>query len=42
MKIIEVPVKIVNHRESKVNVLRDTFKMLGDLRKIKKDIKKEK
>ncbi|MBQ8005063.1 MAG: glycosyltransferase [Clostridia bacterium] len=42
MKIIEVPVKIVNHRESKVNVLRDTFKMLGDLRKIKKDIKNEK
>ena len=40
--IIEVPVKIVNHRESKVNVLRDTFKMLFDLRKIKKDIQNEK
>ena len=41
-KIIEVPVKIVNHRESKVRVLRDTFKMLGDLRRIRKEIKKEK
>ena len=40
-KIIEMPVKIVNHRESKVNAIRDTFKMLGDLRKMKKRIKKE-
>ena len=36
-----MPVKIVNHRESKVNAIRDTFKMLGDLRKMKKRIKKE-
>lgn len=42
LEIIEVPVKIVNHRESKVNVLRDTFKMLGDLRRIKKDVMKDK
>lgn len=41
-KIIEVPVKIVNHRESKINVFRDTFKMLSDLRKIKRNIDKEK
>lgn len=40
-KIVELPVKIVNHRESKVNAIRDTFKMLGDLRKMKKRIKKE-
>ena len=40
-KIIEMPVKIVNHRESTVNVIKDTFKMLGDLRKMKKRIKKE-
>ena len=39
-KIIELPVKIVNHRESKVNVVRDTFKMLNDLKKMKKRIKK--
>ena len=41
-KIAEIPVKIINHRESKIRVLRDTFKMLTDLRRIKKDIKKEK
>ena len=40
-KIVEMPVKIINHRESTVHVLRDTFKMLGDLRKMKKRIKKE-
>ena len=40
--IVETPVKIINHRESKVNVLRDTFKMLRDLSKMKKRIKKTK
>ena len=39
-KIVETPVKIINHRESKVNVLKDTFKMLKDLSKMKKRIKK--
>ena len=38
--IVELPVKIVNHRESKVNVLRDTFRMLGELRQIKKRVKR--
>lgn len=37
--IEEMPVKIVNHRESKVNVIRDTFRMLNDIRKMKKRIK---
>lgn len=41
-KIVEMPVKVINHRESKVHVLKDTFKMLGDLRKMKKRIKKAK
>lgn len=36
----ELPVKVINHGESKVNVLRDTVKMLGDLRKMKKRIRK--
>ena len=40
-KIVEMPVKIINHRESTVRVFRDTFKMLKDLRKMKKRIKKE-
>ena len=39
-KIVETPVKIINHRESKVNMVKDTFKMLGDLRKMKKRIKR--
>ena len=41
IKIIEMPVKIINHRESKIHVVRDTARMLRDLLKIKKDIKKE-
>ena len=42
MVIKEIPVKVINHRESKVRVIRDTFKMLRDLRKMKKRIKKAK
>lgn len=42
MKICEMPVKVINHRESKVRVLRDTFRMLRDLRRMKKRIAKEK
>ncbi len=41
-KIIEMPVKIINHRESSVRPIRDTLKMLKDLRKIKKDVKSSK
>ena len=40
--IIEMPVKVINHRESSVRPLGDAFKMLGDIRRIKKQIKKEK
>lgn len=36
----EMPVKVINHRESKVSLLRDAAKMLKDLRKMKKRIKK--
>ena len=36
---VEMPVKIVNHRESKVKVVRDTFRMLKELRVMKKRIK---
>lgn len=42
MSISEMPVKIVNHRESKVSVISDTLRMLGDLRRIKKRIKQRK
>ena len=39
-KIAEIPVKIINHRESKVNIVKDTLRMLSDLRRIKKRIRK--
>ena len=38
--ITEMPVCIVNHRTSKVNVVRDSFKMLKELRQIKKRVRK--
>jgi len=41
-KILEMPVKIINHRESKVNVFSDSIKMLGDVRRIKKANKLQK
>jgi dolichyl-phosphate beta-glucosyltransferase len=37
-KICEIPVKVINHGDSKVNVARDSLKMLGDIIKIKKRI----
>ena len=40
LKIKEVPVKVINHRESKVHVVSDTFKMLKDLSKMKKRIRR--
>ena len=40
VKIIEMPAKIINHRASKVNVLCDSIRMLRDISKIKKRVKK--
>ena len=37
--IMEMPVKIINHRESKVRVLHDSVQMLLELRRIKKRVK---
>jgi len=39
-KIHEMPVKIINHRESKINPIKDSIRMLKDVSKIKKRIKK--
>ena len=39
-KIEEIPVKIVNHRESKVKIVKDAVRMLNDLRRIKARVKK--
>lgn len=35
-KVVEFPVKIVNHNDSKVHPIRDTLRMLRDVRRIKK------
>ena len=37
---VEMPVKIINHRESKINVFADAFKMLREVQRIKKRVKK--
>lgn len=37
--IVEMPVKVINHGESKVHVLRDAIRMLSDLNKMKKRIR---
>ena len=35
----EYPVKIINHRESKINLLSDSLKMMKDILRIKKRVK---
>ena len=37
---LEMPVKIINHRESKVRLVRDTVRMLNELHAIKKRVRK--
>lgn len=39
VRIAELPAMIVNHRESKVNVLRDSVRMLREISRIKKRVK---
>jgi dolichyl-phosphate beta-glucosyltransferase len=38
-KIGEMPVKIINHGDSKLNIRKDSIKMLRDIHKIKKKVK---
>ena len=40
MKIIEMPVKLINYGETKVRIVRDTIKMLKDLKNMRKRISK--
>ena len=40
LKIYELPAKIINHRESKVNVVKDALKMMKEISVIKKNIAK--
>ncbi len=41
LKIIEMPVKIINHRSSTVNVFKDTQRMLKDVCAIRRRVNKE-
>ena len=38
-KVTELPIKIVNHRESSIHLVRDSIRMLKDIIKIKKALK---
>ena len=38
-KVRELPVKIINHRESRISVLRDSVRMLREIARIKKRVK---
>lgn len=40
LRVGEYPVRIVNHRESKVRLLRDSFRMVRDVVKIRRRVKK--
>ena len=40
LRILEFPVKVINQRESKVHVFRDAVKMIRDIRRIKKRIRR--
>lgn len=40
-KIGELPVKIINHRQSKVHVFSDSFKMIADVIRIRRRVKKK-
>lgn len=42
LRIYEMPAKIVNHRESKVKVLKDAIRMLKEISRIKRHVKSEK
>ena len=42
MSIVEMPVKVLNKGDSKVRMIRDAARMLSDLLKIKKRVKKSK
>ncbi|MBS5724283.1 MAG: glycosyltransferase [Clostridiales bacterium] len=37
--LAEMPVHIINHRESKINVIADALRMLRDIRRIKKHVR---
>lgn len=40
MKITEIPVCVLNHRQSKIRLLRDSIRMLSDVLRIKREVRK--
>jgi dolichyl-phosphate beta-glucosyltransferase len=40
LKIEEIPITVINHRESKIDPMKDSIKMLREIPKIKKRVKK--
>lgn len=40
-RFVEIPVRVIHHGDSKVRVVRDTWRMLRDLRRMKKRIRVE-
>ena len=40
LRVAQLPVTIINHRESKVNVLKDSIRMFSDIIKIRRDLRK--
>lgn len=40
-RIAEIPVRVINHRESKIRLLRDTVRMLRDLVRIKRRVRRK-
>ncbi len=40
--IAEMPVRVLNHGDSKIHIFRDTVRMLSDLRRIRREVKREK
>ncbi len=39
MRVVEMPIRILNHRSSSIKPIKDAIKMLGDIRKIKKEVR---
>ena len=41
LKVEQIPVSVINFRESKVNIIRDSFRMFRDLFRIRRIVRKE-
>ena len=40
LSVGELPVKVINHRDSKINLMADAFRMMREVRRIKKRVNK--